>query len=368
MTIRYLVFLATVLVLFAGCSGGSGKKSDVDASVAESTDVVTETAYAADIMEETQPDTVVETDTALDTSEPPDTSEPQDTADTTPPDVEDTQTEVTGDCPAVLVEGSNNGFPAGGVDRSFMLSLPSTIASGGPFAVVFNWHGFGDTAQNMRGLLSGFVNDERMPFILVTPEDNNVQPPMGFDWDVLNVVDGNIEILFYDQIMLCLNEQFSIDPDRIYSMGFSAGGIMNDLLGALRGDELAATVSYSGGYFSNPDNVALLGIGASFVSWPDAIPSSYSQVLMHGGQSDVYDLSLIQIHFDQFAANDQVMLNGSGHDVVVCDHNSGHTVPRGFMGNQVVEFFSAHTRNAPSPYDTGLPGGFPEYCQFHDGL
>ena len=53
--------------------------------------------------------------------------------------------EVSAAC-ADLAQGWNRGFEAGGIKRDFILTLPDGVDDGGPWPVVFNWHGLGDSA------------------------------------------------------------------------------------------------------------------------------------------------------------------------------------------------------------------------------
>jgi len=68
-----------------------------------------------------------------------------------------------------LAEGLNAGFEVDGLSRSFVLNLPNDVDTGGPFAVVFSYHGLGDTMQNFVGLMASQVNHSALPFVLVTP-------------------------------------------------------------------------------------------------------------------------------------------------------------------------------------------------------
>jgi len=106
----------------------------------------------------------------------------------------------------------------------------------------------------MAKLLSGYVDKEEFPFILVTPDDTNMTPTSGMDWAIATVDENNKEALLFDEILACLDTQFNIDLDHIHSAGFSAGAITTDLLAVTRGDVLASTYTFSGGYFSNPEN------------------------------------------------------------------------------------------------------------------
>jgi poly(3-hydroxybutyrate) depolymerase len=276
---------------------------------------------------------------------------------------------VTTTC-ETLQAGWNDNFVVDGLARGFYLDLPSDVATGGPFPVVFNWHGLGDTAANMRGLLASDVDHTGFHFILVTPEDSDFAIYGNVvDWEVFSVVGAtNREARLFDEVLACLQSRWSVDADHVHSVGFSLGAIVTDMLGTVRGEDLASILTYSGGYLSDDANVATLGTVGAFVSWPDpAHTNGYAQVILHGGTADQYALgTYATIHFDTFAANDTTYLNGLAHDVVVCDHGGGHTVPTSTFGaDQILEFFAAHPRGTTSsPYAAGLPTDYPDYCAF----
>lgn len=257
-----------------------------------------------------------------------------------------------------------------GVAREFILNLPDGVESGGPWPVVFNWHGLGDTATNMNGLISSIYNDAAFPFIGVTPEDSNFTVlGNSVDWDVFQVnATTNREARLFDEILACLEKRYTVDANHVHSMGFSLGSILTDMLGTIRGDRLASIATYSGGYFSDADNVATLGMLSSMVNWPAPThTNAYGQVILFGGPTDTVSFGGIPVKFDVFAANDTKYLNGLGHDLIVCNHAQGHSAPApGFTGKQIVEFFKAHPKGTvASPYATGLPADYPAYCAFN---
>jgi predicted esterase len=284
-----------------------------------------------------------------------------------PPDVMEPPL-MAGSCDMVHA-GTVTGFMVDGADRSFIITLPNGAdAPGGHWPVVFNWHGLGDTAANFNGLLAGQANNTSMPFILVTPESTHLGPttqPPGLDWDELMVMTPNREARLFDAVVGCLDTRFGVDRDRVYTVGFSAGAIMSDLLAVLRGDQLAAVVSFSGGYFADEANPATLGALRSFVAWPDLTTrNAYPQLMLHGGMTDTFSLVVATARFNVFAENDSAWLRARGHDVIVCDHGGGHRVPAGVMGRQVVEFLAAHRRGMASTWGAGLPADYPAYCAF----
>jgi poly(3-hydroxybutyrate) depolymerase len=262
---------------------------------------------------------------------------------------------------AELQEGVNKGFPVNGEVRSLVLNLPAGVEGKEGWPLVVNWHGYGDSAPNMAKLLSGEVNNAAMPFILVTPEDTGVKFPNGLDWDIFLVKEDNKEIAFFDAILACVDARFGLDWSRVYVVGFSAGAVAADLMGVVRGNKIAGIVSFSGGYLSDPAN------GTPFTVWPEAAEgATYAQAILYGGTKDQWNAGIYKVEFAVWAANDTGYLTGLGHDLVVCDHGLGHTIPPGFRGKQVVAFFAAHPKGtAPSPYASGLPADFPAYCAFH---
>jgi predicted esterase len=270
----------------------------------------------------------------------------------------------TGACDG-LQAGLNSGFDVDGLARSFYLDLPSDVESGGPWPVVFSWHGLGDTAQNFRNLFAGAVDGPQMSFILVTPEDTDhaITVPLAgefpMDWDTFMVAAngvGNKEVALFDAVLGCLAERWGVDEDRVYTAGFSLGSVTSDMLATVRGEQLAAVATYSGGYWSNPQNVDF-ALGA-VAEWPAYVVNNpYPQMLIHGGMTDEFVVvpGVYTMSFHAFNVNDTVFLSERGHPLIVCDHGAGHTAPASVPPSAVLEFFAAHSRGAGSPWAGGLP-------------
>ena len=234
-------------------------------------------------------------------------------------------------------------------------------------------HGLGDTPQNMSHLLSGLVDNPDYPFILVTPDDTAHAltywgQTIVMDWDVFEANEQNKEVRLFDELLACLDERYGIDRDRVHAVGFSMGGLLTDMLATLRGEELASVAVYSGGYWANPANRNMyIDMFADYPAYD--VANRYTQLFVHCGPDDNYDMDLFVIQFDQYAASDLIMLNDSGHDAIMCNHSGGHTLPRDLMGPELVEFFAAHPMGSnPSPWASdGLPASYPDYCSFEPG-
>jgi predicted esterase len=300
---------------------------------------------------------------------------------------------VLGDCPE-LTAGWNTDFIVNGeqsknLARSFILSLPDGVAWRRDWPVIFNWHGVGVSADFFLPMLDGWQNNDIMPFILVTPEDTGLPmatiPPQGVDWDNLVLDDGSIEAELFDRILECLDRRFGVDFSRIHLTGFSAGSIACDSLAVMRGERVASIFTYSGAYFSNPENPPALGAGiANFIKWPPLnVANKFVQVLVHGAGDpgcgnrdcgdpngnccDIWSTIGLSVNFQKMAENDAPYLSALGHDVLLCNHGQGHLMG-GVTQPSLIRFFNDHPLGTEvSPYRAGLTGEFAEICTFLPG-
>ncbi len=272
-----------------------------------------------------------------------------------------------------LVDGLNENFDVDGVARSFYLDLPADVDAGGPWPVLFSWHGLGDTAGNFRNLFAGAVDGPQMSFILVTPEDTNhpITIPLAgtapFDWDTFMVADdgvGNKEVALFDAVLECLDQRWGVDANHVHSAGFSLGAVTTDMLSTVRGEQLASVATWSGGYWSNPANV---GVPLNSVAmWPEYdVQNPYPQLLIHGGPTDEFVViqNLYSMSFYGFALADTDFLGMRGHPLVVCDHGSGHTAPASVSPATVLSFFADHPLGVgTSPWVAAPPNSGLEDC------
>ena len=290
-----------------------------------------------------------------------------DAADTTAG--EDESTGGTGPGVECELSDGENLIEVNGQMRTVFLDLPSGVEDGGPWPVVFNWHGLGDSAGNFRQLVAPYVDDPDFPFIGVTPEDTDfalMLPGIGtlpLDWEVFMVDEANAEIALFDATLACLDAQYGVDADRVHTMGFSLGSILSDLIGSMRGEVIASIATYSGGYWNNPNSD--LGFVALAVSWPEHPHSTpYPQLFLHGGETDTFEVSIAALSFSDFANADAAWFVENGHPTFLCDHGGGHTAPPAAMGpEQLLQFFADHPRGVDSPYAGALPEAWPDYCQ-----
>ena len=281
-------------------------------------------------------------------------------------------------------EGLNKNLIVGTGDnalaRDFYLHMPANAT--GKLPVVFFYHPYKVNAADVDTILASHVNNTTMPFILVVPESRNDKfylniPPTGFDWDIVTLSDGNAEADMFDEILKCLKSKNMLDENHIHLSGFSAGAIAADAVALMRADKVASVLTYSGAYFSNPENREALGtveIGegnqipiGSFFSWPDFEEehNKYTQMFMFGDAGeDVWSVSEgvidFSIDFNTTSENDGLYLQENGHGVILCNHGGGHD-PQTSQDdiNALVKFFYDHPLGTdPSPYKENMPSAF----------
>jgi len=260
---------------------------------------------------------------------------PDNTTDTIPVKVIEPPPYSGGTCPS-MEQGWNSGFVTGEYEREFRLELPEN-PSGAP--VIFLWHWLGGNADQIVEWagFDGFPDSEGV--ILIAPETRGLQ----FEWDTFDGADTP-DLLMFDDLLSCLSQQYSVDMNRIYASGMSAGGLWTVTLTNHRAQWLAASAPLSG--------------GATSVDWApeEAIP----MLLTWGGPTDLYG----SFSFDdaQYDLIDQT--DSAGQFTVKCEHDDGHILPPGGV-DYVWEFFEAHPKDIDAePWADALPDTLPEWCRY----
>ena len=142
-----------------------------------------------------------------------------------------------------------------GIPRTFSVQLPRDTSR---MALLFVWHGWNQVPTDFVNTIVYDVparkwvpfdpNAFPMPLMIVTPTSTKLLPPAGLDWDIPN---GAKDFPFFEAMLQCIQQQFTIDKNRIYSFGFSAGAVFTNLLSAKYPHLFAATISESGAWFND---------------------------------------------------------------------------------------------------------------------
>ena len=279
-----------------------------------------------------------------------------------------------------FVDGLNEKFMVGDLERSFILRLPKEIDSGKKFPVVFFYHGYGDTAANFELLLKSYVDNEEMPFILVVPEARSdkfgfdgASFPTGLDWDMMNLSDGSAEADMFDAVLACIEKKWSVDEKHVHIAGFSAGAIAANSIAQLKSEKVASVLAYSSAYFSDPKSRDALGeimgmkVG-DFFSWPDFAEkhNKYPQVFVFGDkEKDSWGQpGMFTIYFNKMGRLGAGFLSEMGHEAILCEHDQEHTVA-GISQEGIIKFFKDHPFGTEkSSYREEMPADFTKICHF----
>lgn len=283
--------------------------------------------------------------TLVDAGPTPDTNTPQ--ADTTQPHtgLAPAPKGFAGTCPN-LAAGANS-ITSAGENRTFRVFLPPQPKGA---SLVFMWHGLGDTSQNFSAAMGAAqVANGRNAIIIAADAFQQVVAVMPPTWGFLGEPDPDLAL--FDDLLSCVDAQFDIDNDRVYTTGFSAGALWSTLLVMQRNEYLAAATLWSGGTSET-----------GFVTIDYATPGHKLPVLAaSGGATDTWNNLL-----DFQKGTDDLIAKLSADSVLVvgCNHNSGHTIPPGGQ-NWGWDFLFHHTYGQKSDLWGHTPSTlYPAYCKF----
>jgi len=247
-------------------------------------------------------------------------------------------------------------FTVNGLPRTFSVQLPADTSH---MALLFLWHGW---MQNPNDFANTIVYDVPagkwvpfdpnafpMPLMIVTPTDTKLIPPVGLDWDI---VSGEKDFPFFEAMLKCIKDQYSIDESRIYSFGFSAGAVFTDLLSAKYPDLFAATISESGMWFNDQSQWSDISVPIMQWNWPAFNVADRGNVLLtHGGPNDYATVANLE------SANIKAVpfLHTYGRTVTECTHTFGHTLDPDLTQAMYYQWMWAHQLGG-QPLSGMLPG------------
>jgi len=169
----------------------------------------------------------------------------------------------------------NSSISLGGLERTYLLYIPSSYEPTKPIPVVFLFHGGGGTGQGMERLTLGGLNRiaDREGFIIVYPDGiekhwNDGRGLQAYRAHRENIDDVGFISALIDHLIRTLN----VDATRIYAAGISNGGQFSQRLACELSDRIAA-------------------IGVVAIQLPEHLPSSCApkrpvSVLMMPGTED----------------------------------------------------------------------------------
>lgn len=215
-----------------------------------------------------------------------------------------------------------------GIAREYELAVPADYDPQHPYPVIFAWHWLGGWSGNI--LDNGYYG------LAALSDDTTIfVAPEGIDNGWANT-DGR-DIAFASAMIERLESELCIDRERIFSTGWSFGGMMSNAVGCAMADTFRAVAPMSGSLWSGCDE------GTTPIAYWGS----------HGIYDDVVPLGAGQEARDEFVArngcSDETIVDGPclvyqgcdpGAPVVWCEFEGPHATPE-FAPARTWDFFAS---------------------------
>ena len=236
---------------------------------------------------------------------------------------------------ATTLESGRATIDVGGTSREYILKLPDDYTPTKPYKLIFGWHWRGGKAADVAtGGTVGLGNYYGLDAladgsaIFVSPE--------GIDQGWANT--NGRDITFLKAMLERFEGELCIDLDRIFSAGFSFGGMMSFAIACEMGDVFRAIAPMSGATYSGCGNgnapIALFGThGLS----DDVVPIADGRAALR----EVLDRNHCSDETSPTTPSPCVTYQGCdpGYPVTWCEFEGGHA-PQRWSPQPVWDFFS----------------------------
>ena len=161
-----------------------------------------------------------------------------------------------------------------GKEREYLVYVPASYNETAKHPLLLNFHGFGGNAKDYFEYESDFRDVAEMEgVILVYPQGLLLS---GFSvWNAAPFAEDNKtdfdDIGFIETLIVELQDQLSIDPERVYASGFSTGGMF----------------SYALACFCNEPIAGVAAVSAAQLNLVDCAPSPINVFIAHGTDDDL---------------------------------------------------------------------------------
>jgi len=161
-----------------------------------------------------------------------------------------------------------------GKEREYLVYVPASYNETANHPLLLNFHGFGGNAKDYFEYESDFRDVAELEgVILVYPQGSLLS---GFSvWNAAPFAEDNKtdfdDIGFIETLIVELQDQLSIDPERVYASGFSTGGMF----------------SYALACFCNEPIAGVAAVSAAQLNLVDCAPSPINVFIAHGTDDDL---------------------------------------------------------------------------------
>lgn len=149
-----------------------------------------------------------------------------------------------------VAQWQNKGFTFQGNARQYRVYTPSNYNASNPASMVITLHGLGDNMTNFSGIGMNLVADTAN-IIVVVPQAVS-DPFAGTAWNSGAGYAGYYpnasvdDVAFISALIDTVQNNFAINPSRIYACGFSMGGFMTERLALFLNNKINSFASVAG--------------------------------------------------------------------------------------------------------------------------
>ena len=144
---------------------------------------------------------------------------------------------------------------SGGIDRTFTLHAPAKYDASKPVPLVFLFHGYTMNAKAIADATHFAAAAEARGFVLLVPEGTGSQQSFNAGKCCGTAPTNDIDDLAFTKDMLAKVEaDYCIDPKRVFTTGFSNGGMLSYRLACELSGTIAAAASVAGTISIDPDS------------------------------------------------------------------------------------------------------------------
>jgi poly(3-hydroxybutyrate) depolymerase len=230
-------------------------------------------------------------------------------------------------------QGGPQSIDVAGTSRDYILTLPDDYDANHAYPLIFGWHPRGGSADGVAGggFIGGYYGLENLAdgsAIFVAPD--------GIDDGWANT--GGRDIAFLEAMLERFKSELCIDESRIFSTGFSYGGMMSFAVGCAMGDVFRAIAPMSGALYSGcADGSAGVAVWGAHGDMDNVVPLDDGEAGL-----EVF-LERNGCGTDTVATDPSPCVSyqgcDAGHPVTWCEFQGGHSPPQ-FAAGAIWEFFS----------------------------